>query len=62
MITTIDSMKLMGQTSDDKINVALPTELKEIAQELSDENGYKNISHWVKVAMIEKAVRDIEQK
>lgn len=62
MITTVDSMKLMGQTNDDKINVAIPTELKEIAQILSEQDGYKNISHWIKVAMIEKAMKDTEHR
>lgn len=61
MLTTVDSTKMMALANDDQLRVAIPRELKKIVQELSNESGFKNMSNWVKVAIIEKAERDIEK-
>ena len=61
MSTTVDSMKLLSQKNDDSANIVLPSELKSLAS-TSAKKDKMNLSQWVKIAMIQKLVREEQSK
>jgi len=58
-MTTTESMKLIGQKNDSRLDTVVPKELKRLVVEQADKEN-TNLSLWVKIALVEKLERDTQ--